>query len=276
MNPRSAYPILVPEDPRLPSLAKYPLDVILLIVDFIFQPFQIITIDITGPPHRPRVELTPVEANTISERTKVLLRPPPLYALTRVCRLFQYVYRQNHPTPFGAHLHRRIAYHVDLTRDIFHIRLHRRVASWEWERALMATSVNYISGWNGPAIWSANYLRHLNTMATKLMILVPGYGVEEEDELDLEPTLEPLKDKTRIWDGDEPVKWKRFKTEILAKLRLNETQYFTDPANDEERAEWERSWRLCPVPEVTGWAVDERRLDDSRAWALYQPELYEE
>lgn len=287
MDPSSTYPILVAEDSGIISLANYPLDVVLVILNLIFRPLQIITIDITGPRYKPRVEVTAVEANTISQRTKILLRPPPLYVLTGVCRLFQHVYRQNHPTPWGAHLYRRIAYHVDLTRDIFHVRLHRRVASWEWDRGgyplldplagvlagveRMATSVNYVNGWMGTAVWSVFYLRHLNPMGTELMFLVPALGLEKGDGLDLVPAVKPLKDKAKIWDGDEPRKWVKFKDDVLFKLRMNANSIFTNPANDEERKEWERSWRLCPVPEVTGWAVDERRLCDPKAWGLYRP-----
>jgi hypothetical protein len=286
MASTSTYPVLIAENPNLPSLANYPLDIVLIILELIFRPLQIITIDITGPPYNGPAPAQPHGgSNNATSQTRILLQPPPLNALANVCRLFRHAYRLVRPTAWGAHLHRGIPYHVDLARDLFYVRLRRGVTAWEWDSEgellrdplagelagvqRLATSLHYVVP-GVLSLWGAFYLRHLNPMGAELILLVPARGLEGGQALALEPAVVPLRDGARILDGyyggDVERPWWEYRAEIRTKLRR--AALFINPANPAQWLRWDRAWRELPVPEVTGYAVDERRLKDPKAWRL--------
>ena len=284
-NISTLYPPLLVADPARPSLADFPMEVILHILEELFAPAQIIAIEIFGPRNNnPKV----VDMlGTISRQTKLVVRPPPLsLTAAAACRLFRHMYVRSRPARWGGHLHTGVAYHVDLGRDIFHVRVHRAVDYREFDRngcplddplagALagirrMATSVNYISPMLNP--WGGAFLRHLNPACAELLVLVPARGVERAavpaGGLRLHPVLRPLAPHHRI---RAPVVEQRFPWATYRDMMYTWMGLFRSivPAHPAQRQMWERSWRLAPLPALRGYLVDERRLDDPNAFGLW-------
>lgn len=180
----TVYPGLHAANPRLPSLANYPLDIVLLIIEALFEPRQIITVEIFALGLFESDDMTGI----VSRQTKFHLHRPPLTRLAAVSRLFRYVHRKSRPTLWGAHLTSGRAYHVDLARDIFEIRAHRTVNYAEWDRdgdplsdhlagilagiEQMATNDNYLRQRGSFHLMA--YLRHLNPLSKQIIILFPS------------------------------------------------------------------------------------------------------
>lgn len=69
------------------SLAHFPMEIILDIVEAIFSKSQILTIDIFGPKGETH---DASDMDDIGRQTRILLRPPPLNAIAETCRLFRH------------------------------------------------------------------------------------------------------------------------------------------------------------------------------------------
>jgi hypothetical protein len=256
------YPKLQVAGPTRTSLANLPLEMVLEILDALFKPEQLIVIDVYG--HKEKHE-------TISDREHctAILRAPPLNATAAAaCRLFRHMYRKSRPTLWGAHLHLGRAYHVDLARDIFHVRVHpsRPVPNFHrirFERLdgilngvqRVATSLNYtcLVGWK----WFLG-LKSTDSPAKELIVLVPVPGLENNSDLELSPVLVPLRAEDRIDGLMDAVTWPEYKIET--------NWYLYWP------------WRFAPAEmrpklELWGYLVDERRLNDPIAsgWDRFQP-----
>ncbi|KAL2142388.1 hypothetical protein VTI28DRAFT_1219 [Corynascus sepedonium] len=272
----TVYPYLQAADRTRSSLADLPLETILDILDALFAPQQLIIIDIFGHNTRKRGEFD-MEGNA-SSQTRVILRTPPLHITATTCRLFQYMYRRSRPTIWGEHLYLGRAYHVNLERDIFHVRVHQETNYAEWDRdgnphldphfmildgiRNLATSVDYI--FPGLGLF---YLLHLNPLCKVLSVLVPVSELEKNvdpasGELQLSPVLVPIGDRhmiqTSFWTYQE--EWGYFKD--WSDDQLRQRFLHNRPSSEEERQRWERTWRLCSAPELKAYLVDERRLND--------------
>jgi hypothetical protein len=177
------YPKLQVADPTRPSLANLPLEIVLDILDALFKPEQLIVIEVYG--HQENHAYI-----ADGERCTPILRAPPLNTTAAAaCRLFRHMYRKSRPTLWGAHLHLGRAYHVDLARDIFHVRVHPSRPVPEFNRIRferldgilngvqkVATSLNYtcLVGWK----WFIG-LKSTDSPAKELIVLVPGSGIRE-------------------------------------------------------------------------------------------------
>ncbi|KAK4044444.1 hypothetical protein C8A01DRAFT_42869 [Parachaetomium inaequale] len=275
------YPKLQAADPTRPSLADLPLEIQLIAID-------ILGLDNSDPAHCDTQAGLSRQAE-FSHKTKIVLHAPPLNTTAIACRLFRFMYAKSRPTLWGAHLrrdhnNRAAAYHVDLTRDIFYVRIHRDVSQVQWNGAnkpqldplagalggiqRMASSMNYVSM---PDVF---YLMHLNPQARELSILVPVPGLEGGNNygtlptgLRLAPVLTPLKadDVVTSRRGRLRTWWSMFKWIVGVWLRERGGLPFI-PRSAEEREVLARTWQLCPAPEVMGYLVDERRLEDPNAW----------
>ncbi|KAL2176040.1 uncharacterized protein P884DRAFT_204246 [Thermothelomyces heterothallicus CBS 202.75] len=273
----TVYPRLQTADRTRASLADLPLETVLQILDALFEPQQLIVIDIYGP--KAKNDGVYDMEGKVSSQTKVILRPPPLHVTATACRLFQHMYRKSRQTAWGAHLYLRRPYHVSLERDIFHVRVHRETYYGEWDRAgnphldplymildgiqNLATSVDYI--FPGMSVF---YFLHLNPLGKVLNVLVPVPDLEKNvdpacGELQLAPVLVPIEDRYRIqtsfWKGKET--WWYFREESEDHMRQRFLR--CRPRSEAQRQLWERTWRLCPAPELKAYLVDERRLNDA-------------
>jgi hypothetical protein len=129
---------LTPTDaPKLqfhdPSRITLPVEIIYQILEYLWSSPQIIPIEILGPENvvRPKMDYEGI----ISSQTKVLLRPPPLFAgAGSACRFFRDSYCRTRPETWGTHLSSGVSYNADMQRDIFHVRIHRIVHPNEWDR----------------------------------------------------------------------------------------------------------------------------------------------
>jgi hypothetical protein len=268
------YPPVQVADPRLPSLADYPMEVVLLIIEAIFRPPQIIIIEISEPPALQNGEMD-WEGRT-SRLTKVVIQPPPLNALAGVSRLFRYMYRKSRPTLWGTQLFWSRPYYVDLRRDIFYLRVKRVVHPLEWDRrgsshldylagALsgiqhMAISIYNIAPNN---MWVLGYLRHLNPLTKKIMVFFPEAGVERNGRwtgggLKMSPVLVDI-DRRTVRNPSSRAIWRDLKWRIVRLMQVGRKTCLRI-ATPEQRRLWERGWRLAPVPALKGYAVDPRRL----------------
>jgi hypothetical protein len=265
-----------------------PMEIILQILDELWSAPQIIPIEIFGPENviRPKMD----DKGSISSQTKVVLRPPPLFAgAGSACRFFRHSYCQTRPETWGAHLTSGVSYNIDMHRDIFHVRIHRVVHPNEWDRygkshqdplyglldgiERLATSPNYIY----PRVNSegGNYLRHMHPECRELMILVPvrrsDYsrlpGLRRSSEL--QPMTNdhyiraPLVEQCRSWETFK--KWVRRWMEIPHLTFSGRVRSISLG----ERELWEKTWRLSPVPELKGYLIDEEILNDPNAYLLW-------
>jgi hypothetical protein len=266
----SFYPTIQVADPRLPSLADYPMDVVLLIIEEIFQPRQIINIEISGP--EPLNDGVSEWDGSISRQTQVVIQSTPLNALTGVNRLFRYMYRQSRPTPWGTHLFWSRPYYVNLSRDIFHVRVKRVVHPSEWDRlgnphldylagalsGIQHMAVNLFRIVNPENQWCLAYLRHLNPLTKQIMILVPIGGVERDHRsgggLRLSPMLRPVEGRT----AQVGAIWRDLKRRLMRRMQIGRRTCLRI-ATPEQRQLWEQTW-LAPVQELEAYMVDPRRL----------------
>lgn len=268
------YPPIQKADPGLPSLADYPMDIVMLVIEACFQAKQIIAIDIFGP--APLQDGERDWDGRVSRGTRVALKPPPLYALTAVSRLFRYMYRKSRPTLWGTHLFWSRSYYVDLSRDIFQVRLKRVVHPLEWDRR-GNSDTDYLAGClsdiehmavNITSIvvankWILPFFRHLNPLVKEFMILFPNQGVENDyltnGGLELSPVLMPLKRGSPIQPGCFSSTWGYVRRKIAPMMQVGRARCL-QIATPEQRARWERTFRLAPVQELKGYSVDKRRL----------------
>jgi hypothetical protein len=276
------YPPIQVADPKLPSLADYPMDVVLLLIEAIFRSQQMITIDISGPPALKNGERE--WDGRIRRLTKVVIQPPPLNAIAGVSRLFRYMYRKSRPTLWGTQLFWSRPYYVDLNHDIFYVRVKHVVHPSEWDRR-GSPQLDYLagalSGIQHMAVgmqnlitpmnmWVMSYLRHLNPLTKKIMIFFPVRDVEKNVRWtgggpSLSPVLVDIDGRTRVRTGTSrgpPVSramWKDLKWKIVRLLQLGR-QTCLRTATPEQRQLWERTWRLAPVQTLKGYAVDTERL----------------
>ncbi|KAJ4296151.1 hypothetical protein N0V88_004855 [Collariella sp. IMI 366227] len=188
------YPDIQKHDHSRRSLAQLPLEIILRIIDVIFEDAQIIPIEISGPDHHERSVKN------------------------------------------------------------------------------MATSMDYFMSTGSPASpATVHFLRHLNPGFKSLMVLFQVKGLTNiGGGIKRYPELLAIEDETGI-SGGVPKRrktWGVVKEEILRYMQATQAQY--RPVSEAQRKLWERTWRLCPLPEVTGWFVDEMALNDpeSTSWNL--------
>jgi hypothetical protein len=298
------YPRLQPQDPSRFSLAYVPLDMLLLILDKLWENPQIIPVDIIGP-----ITTTfPKERDresVVNRATKVILRPPPLSAAVSACKLFRFAYQKSRPTLWGDHLHLRRSHHVDLQRDIFHVRIRRRVHPYEWDRAglihwdplynalrgveRIATSADYIHREINP--WGANLLRHMNWSFKDLMVLIPTHHLEYvflrwRMAVAMKP---PLVDSLLMpMDDSWWIRWprafraavktgaggsgtsKKF-TEGQLLLPIKKYTPWANTLDEDQRRYLKTTWRLADPPAVKAYIVDEKLLDDLKVFKLDAP-----
>jgi hypothetical protein len=112
------YPKLQAANPSRPSLADFPLEIVLQIIEALFDPEQIVVIDVFATKKK-NSESVNAQVAAGLPTTEVILHPPPLNKQSAVCRLFRHMYCRSRPALWGAHLTRRRAYHVNTARDIF-------------------------------------------------------------------------------------------------------------------------------------------------------------
>ncbi len=288
------YPVLVVANPNFRSLAHYPLEIVILILESILSIPQLIQIDITGAPFQHQYGW--FLHNDVIRNTTITLRPPPLNALSQVCRLFRHMYLRSRPDFYGQNLyspaisrsvpHYRPAFYVNLAHDIFYVRQHSIAQQAEWNRqgrltqdsltnALvgiqrMAAAINHVVG-QDVLLAGVQWLLHLNTQCKELAVVVPAAGVEDDyGELELAPVLRPLRaDLVLSVIGHagivNAVPWGQCRSILITTLNMRFT-VFQPPAD--QWAFWERTWRLCESPVVGGYLVDQRRLNDPRAAGL--------
>jgi hypothetical protein len=291
------------------SLAYLPLDTVLLILDELWSTPQIIPIDIIGPitekPKQRDME------SVVSTATKVILRPPPLAATAAAtCRLFRFTYQKSRPALWGDHLHLRRSFHVDLQRDIFHVRVRRRVHPYEWDipwrihwdplynilRGVerVATSANYVDKAINP--WVPNFLRHINLGFKELMVLIPTPDLENNALLRIrrmggpgphlvDSLLMPMDDSWWVKvppipgaapeNTDRSRPFKDLKKVVEKRLRIP-VKLFTNWARTlpaHQRQYLRSTWRLATLPKVKGYLVDEKELNDPDAYEFWPPPL---
>jgi hypothetical protein len=248
------YPTLQAADPTRPSLANLPLEIVLEILETIFKREQIITVDV----YCPEIEYPAydVEGDENNLRAKVILRAPPLNTTAATCRLFRWVYRKSRPTVWSPRLHLGPPYHVDLARDIFHVRFHSltehsRFGSQSYLTPLrgfldgvqrVSTCLNYLF------LVGVGWFLSLDSTAKELIILVPVSRLES-NVLELSPLLVPLRAEDKIvgqcYQGVKT--WPEFKTSTEEYQRLRAQSL---------------DGEVCPTFELQGYLVDERRLND--------------
>ncbi|KAL2161624.1 hypothetical protein VTH06DRAFT_8186 [Thermothelomyces fergusii] len=267
----TVYPPLQAADPSRVSLADLPLETVLQILDSLFEPQQLIVIDIYGSGGHNNGSYG--MQSTVSSQTKVILRPPPLHVTATACRLFRHMYGKSRPTVWGAHLTLRRAYHVSLERDIFYVRFHRKLSFVKGDPLLdplymildgiqnLATSVNYIC--LGACVL---YFLHMNPRGKTFSILIPVPDLERNvdpacGELQLAPTWRYFRE---MFEGD-----------------MSQRALHFIPQSEEQRALWKRTWRLCPAPKLREYVVDECRLNNPIISGLsdrvrYMRQLYRE
>ena len=286
------YPILVAENPNFLSLAHYPLELVLYILESILSVPQIIHVDVSAAAFQHQFGW--FLHNDVTRNTTLTLREPPLNGLSRVCRLFRHMYIRSRPNFWGYHLYKtprsvprpRPAYHVNLATDLFYVRQHSIVQQAEWNRqgrpthdALangllgikrMGTAINHVVGEDVVAA-GVRWLLHLNPDCDEISVVVPAAGVEDDrGELELVPVFRPLgADLVLAIIGPAGIltglNWGKCRNVLIA--YLNERfSTFQPPAQD--WGYWERTWRLCESPRMTGCLVDQRRVNDPRASGL--------
>jgi hypothetical protein len=288
------------------------LEIALHILELLFGEPQIIGVEFVFPNTEDPEVSEPDPSRTIGHRTKIFLDPPPLRRFESVCRLFRHMYRKTRPTLWGSQFDSGVDYNVDLSRDIFHVRLFPGVKYQDWDPGhgsphddplanklvgiqRLATSPNYVSPWRNPD--GINFLRHVHPTAPEILVLVPVSDLKKElktDEL-LTPlgshapllNLESMETPPGSDDEDEfreetgyeygtdvPrhlrwTPWWRYREELLDQLRWARDMFQGRAATPEEEALWVNSWRLAPVPKVTGYLVDSLDLRDDCAQPLY-------
>jgi hypothetical protein len=301
------YPKLQPQDPSRFSLAYVPLDMVLLILDKPWENPQIIPVEIIGPITTTFPKERDMES-VVNRAIKVILRPPPLTTAASACKLFRFTYQKSRPTLWGDHLHLRRSHHVDLQRDIFHVRIRRRVHPFEWDRpglihwdplynALggverVATSVNYIHrDFNQ---WGANLLRHMNWNFKELMVLVPTPDLENNNiwkwrnilwylnaagkkPLLVDSLLMPMEESWWIreppsfsGDLDRSRRFRDIKKHVEKQLLfpINAFSAWANTLDEDQRRYLKTTWRLADQPAVKGYLVPEETLNDPDAFKL--------
>ncbi|KAL2019810.1 hypothetical protein VTK56DRAFT_9161 [Thermocarpiscus australiensis] len=212
-------------------------------------------------PGSPSSRLPPVPARARAPPPRPVGKPPPRR-------------RHHHPPP------------VSLARDIFHVRIRRRVHWKEFDCRgeplrdplagvlagvrRVATSVNYVSPWRNAH--GAAYLRHLNPACAELLVLVPLDGLEwgfsspggDGGGLSLEPVLKPLREEHLI-RGLPELRWGMWRRSIRDSMK--------ESLRSAERAVGSREqtglcWRSSPLPGIQGFLVDARRLGDPDAFGV--------
>jgi hypothetical protein len=232
------YPKLQAADPSRPSLADFPLEIVLQIIEASFEPEQIIVIDVLGK----RKKKNHYSLSSVS-RPKVILHAPPLHKQSAACRLFRHMYRRSRPTLWGAHLSRGRAYNVDMARDIFYVRMRYS------DMLNLFPRDEDLAGLNKMAIqfittetldFQVSHRMKLNPRCKDLLFFTPVPNLEWGT-LNLAPALLAMGDNYEIKDPKNPSStWGAYKEAVSFHMRLRSPRF--------------------PLPEIKGFMVDERRL----------------
>ncbi|KAL2154489.1 hypothetical protein VTH82DRAFT_3165 [Thermothelomyces myriococcoides] len=194
----------------------------------------------------------------ISSATKVILRPPPLHVTASACRLFRHVYRKVAAERLGrpplsspglpCQLGARYLPRPGPLHQVLRI----------WRRTLTTSSLPRTCStsctWNPPGK-TLNILFPVADLEKKHVD--PAWG-----KLQLEPVLVPIDDERRfsLSSFGHANGW--FYTKFAVEHRMRQCMSRNRPNSEEQRALWERTWRLCPAPELKACLVDKRRLND--------------
>lgn len=271
------YPIIWAADTTRWSMARLPLEIILMILRQLFEVSQIIHIDIFGPPPISDDDRDPLPRHgSIARNTVVVLHEPPLNKASHVCRLFRFLYEQIRPHVWGAHLFPGQNYYVNLLKDIFYVQVHRKVHSLEWfhdgqphldplygmlkDCVNMATSPASVDIVNNTA--GTLYLRHLNPQVKKIMLFVPSKNIGKNHTLNggliTDAAVRPMHDDFVVgpyphftWDFYKLSMW-----EVVDSWQVNVVMF---GVTSEQIEALQENW-LYPIPEYEGYVVEEEAL----------------
>jgi hypothetical protein len=246
------YPKLQAADPSRPSLADFPLEIVLQIIEALFNPEQIIIISVFSNEEE-ESQFLDSEGEADPPSTEVILHAPPLNKTSAISRLFRHIYRRSRPTLWSAHLTRGQAYYLDPARDIFYLRTHEPHWFDLWPPNQCLAGLDKLAVQRDDEKYPGSLLSALLTLneRCKELLFITSVRDLEGDTLNLAPLLLPMEDNYEIQDGKKPIHtWGVYKKCLVLSLRLRKT--ITDILSG--------NGKLWPLPDVKGSMVDERRL----------------